>query len=238
MDQINYYNLPLFAIEQLLNFKDFCGNNLQNRDNIKFKWNNGFIRIDAIIGDYFFEVYKIEADSAGALVLYYKMIPQNAQKVKLLETFSNLESMLALVKAWLVLIDRYDDLLGQLSTDNFEIFEEQFLHEFGDNPNSSPTYLTYDQQIMLEAVIDRFVEALEVEESPNKILIKDDFIRLKKNLPHYDVDKIKKKMANVFAKMRKHSISFLKEMFTETKKHIIKQILDGTLNGPIESLLP
>lgn len=137
---------------------------------------------------------------------------------------------------WLNLLNQYENTISFFDDPIVEEFYTEFYTEFEfiDNEDAEKKPFSTKQILLLdnylEAVENKLLEFTTPENEEEIIEIKENILLLRENLTTQSKKWVVSKLTQIWAKIAKQGVSFIKEFLTESKKELIKQGIKGILD--------
>ena len=177
-----------------------------------------------------FEIVDLNLSPNSTPVFKIAHIPASSTSVAALRSEKNNKDILNFFQTWIGWIKVYEksDL-----TDEDKIlkqYEEEFYTEFeilDEDANTTPYSL--DQQLQIDQYLEKVQLKLEQSNLTDEIKkeITTDVAELRADLGRSTKTTVVKKMSSIFAKIRKASVSVLKDFYDIGKKEVYKRMLSG-----------
>jgi len=230
-------NLPLTALKALEPFVEMKGTYFTIENPV----NNLLVAKDKDPeSDFFYIIEKHEIqDSKDVYTIHYA--PKNEKDIK--QTARNVfsENLTTTFNEWVLLLEKYSNVKSFYDDPILESYQTEFISNFefldGD-ADKNPFHTT--QIIQLDYLLDQVsIRLIELSDENNRQVIDAiaaEISEIRENLSTRSKKWIVDQIGNVYAKIAKQGIKFIKEFWAEGKKEIIKNIVKGLIESGTDFL--
>lgn len=188
---------------------------------------------------FYFELLSPYQDAQLKTVFTVNYLPHHEQTLKKASTTSNQENLAKHFERWIGLLKTYDTFKRKLEDPFLRQYQQEFYDDFelvDDDADTAP--FEHSKQIVLYNVLMKLEEELEAQATNNLELavVIEETQNLKENIQRFTKKMVVSKLASIFAKIKKHGIKLLLEVWSESRKELIKRAISGGLDG-IEQVL-
>lgn len=193
--------------------------------------------------DFYFFVtdYKKSANISGGsgYSVYMDCKPASSTEPGNMTRSSDVINLDKYFQNWITLISQYnktpsfydDPILEHYEEEYFTDFTESFGNEDQDKPFTTQQQFALDELFTnLKIELTKQAENKSGEQKTELQVVVNEITELQENIHLTNKSKVISKTSKIFAKLHKMGISFIKEIGTEVKKHLIKKIIDGTFD--------
>ena len=140
---------------------------------------------------------------------------------------------------WIALLRGYNSV--NLTEDDYftDFYEQEFFQEFEIvDADAEITPFTHRQQVALYNLLETIEGELIIQKNDNlkldEVILETQY--LKENIQNLSKKAVVGKLARILAKIKKSGVKLIKTIWDETRKEVIKQIVNATIDGITSSL--
>ncbi len=161
--------------------------------------------------------------------------PKNVNNIEEFQGWVEISGLGGEFDTWLSLLNEYETTNSFFDDPIAKSFQDEFFAEFelvDENADTKP--LNTKQILLLDAYLDtidtKLSEFKTEQNSQDLTEIKEDILQLKENLTRKSKKWVVSKLTNIWGKIAKQGIKFIKEFLSESKKELIKQGVKGIID--------
>ena len=156
--------------------------------------------------------------------------PKNRMKLSPYATNVEQKELINYFENWVKLIEEYNSIKVNPEDFFYKTYVDEYLNEFkilDENANLFPFDENKQLQIiyLLDIIESKLSNAKENDPIIDSLI--EETVQLKNEVQSLTKSKVVSKLAILFAKIRKHGLVFLKEIYKEVKKEAIKKMITG-----------
>ncbi len=220
--------IPLSILEMLEPFllKGIKNIRLIAPDNFLLKFIDNDVKSDFF---FYVEEYKVES---GTVILLVDRKPQSKDSVDNYRVWIEAKALEQYFNDWVGFLEKYENIKTIYDDPIEKKYQEEFHSEFEIvDEDADINSFNLNQQIWLDNYLDRVILTLERHQTnvTNNELndIKTEVVELKNNLTNLTKKKVIEKLSKIWAKVRKHGLPLLKEIYIEARNELMKQLIEA-----------
>ena len=175
--------------------------------------------------------FKIKAHlTSGKYKVEYK--PYSKNYTSIFQSELPRDNTIAQLKGWLEILDEYEKTPSVFDDPIIKKYQIEFQAEFT-STDEDADYASFDldKQLFLDEYLEMVTLKLEnsITESnkPEIIDIIEETTSLRSEQTSLSKNEVLKRISKIWAKARKQGLNILKEIFIESRKELIKQLIKG-----------
>lgn len=180
--------------------------------------------------DLYFKIYN---SNVGKYVTDFK--PKNPTSILNSKSEQTLESVGKQFDTWIDIIKGYNSIVSIYDDPIIEAYQKEFETKFT-IVDEDAEYAPFDleRQLFIDNYLEKIILKLEAAITENNKAEIEDIINDSKSLKNEQTQLCKKqvveRLSQIWAKTRKFGVTLLKEIYAESKKELIKQLIKGMLD--------
>lgn len=141
--------------------------------------------------------------------------------------------------AWVLLLENYSKVKSFFDDPILETYQAEFSSNFeflDENAEKNPFHTTQILQLdyLLEKIGTRLIELSDDNNREENESIVAEIAQIRESLPNRSQKWVVEQISNIYAKIAKQGIKFIKEFWAEGKKELIKNIVKGLIESGID----
>lgn len=180
--------------------------------------------------DFYYNIVQHNLEN-GILKLLVDLKPQDRTTINNKESWIDARSLSSHFNTWLSILEGYDSVKTVYDDPIEQKYQEEFYSEFEIiDDDAAVNGFSLTQQMWLDSYLTNVIHVLdqhisnESDETINEI--KEDVKVLRNNLTKLTKQRVIQALSKIWAKVRKHGLQLLKEIYIEAKSELIKQLIE------------
>lgn len=180
--------------------------------------------------DFYFKIFP--SKTSGKYISEFK--PRHAHTTEKYRSEQSIENISKQFDTWISLLNKYNSLKSVYDDPIIAAYQKEFETQF-EIVDEDANYASFDldKQLFIDNYLESAILKLEaVKTDENKAEIEQlivDAATLKTEQTKLSKKQVIKRLSSIWAKSRKYGMNLLKEIYVETRKELIKNIIKGVL---------
>jgi len=182
--------------------------------------------------DFYFKIYP--SKDSTKYVSEFK--PRDSQTTVQYRGEQTIEAVSRQFDVWISILDEYNKIHSIYDDPITEAYQKEFETQF-ELVDEDAEYASFDldKQLFIDSYLDNAILKLEAARTEaNRSEVEElihDVNLLKTEQTQLSKRQVVKRLSKFWAKARKHGLNLLKEIFVETRKELLKQLIKGMLEN-------